>query len=510
MPFKYILIIDNIMFGGIYLIKNSRKYVMLIALISLLLLSGVQVSAYQYSLKAVEILPIKNMEKTITVGESFSLPKSIDVKLSNGKTQKVDVIWNSNKINSKVVKKYTYTGKINGYKSKVVFVINIVNSGSIIKNIPDTKMTVKQNDIKFQPPEKVKAVMKNDEIKYVPVVWKYNFIRTSKVGTKVYEGSVENYKNKVKLVLTVIATEPDYSDLKPYKPEGWQMPAMATTLKDSNEQCDSFSTADEVYINYAFINSGVSETSIKPQINILVDDVLINTFEYDRTIKASESVKLTNISIGRLEQGNHQITIKLNDMFGTDTDKYSDNNEEDLSNNTYYFDVKVTQKMELSSEYYENKIGCYKIRIPSGWYFSNQEIDGDKGNIISEDIISLDKNDDENNVFIIFSYSGVTGIFDEQKISALSDITIQGLLTTTNKVTETNRQKYTIDTKDAYLIEYELEDSSGATTVSQKYVAIYTSQNDKLYFGFGCANETDGTDFFNLIKQSMLSLKPIN
>lgn len=184
-------------------------------------------------------ITVDNINKTITLGESYSLPNKVTVKINNIEVQ-FPVKWDTTIIDTTKVGLNTFTGNLENTDKTVKLTLNVIT----IAFIEDINNNIKQND-KYSLPSKVTAKMTDNSTMEVEVTWNPSNVDTSKIGTYTYEGIVSRYSSKVKLTLII---EKVYN-------KGEEIQAYNNLLSDINWQrnngiifLDGKSTIDEHYI----------------------------------------------------------------------------------------------------------------------------------------------------------------------------------------------------------------------------------------------------------------------
>lgn len=67
---------------------------------------------------------------TVNQGDSYTLPSTVQVTMSDGSTQQVSITWNNKSVDTSKVGSFSYYGTVNGYGGQVVFVVT-VNASSV-------------------------------------------------------------------------------------------------------------------------------------------------------------------------------------------------------------------------------------------------------------------------------------------------------------------------------------------------------------------------------------------
>ena len=177
-----------------------------------------------------------DINKTIILGENYSLPKEVTVKLNNVEVQ-FPVKWDRQSIDTTKVGSNVFTGILENTDIKLKLTITVIT----IESIENINIALNQND-KYSLPSKVTAKMTDGSGQEVEVTWSPSGVDTSKGGSYTYQGTVSGYNNKVKLTLNIKAKESDDD----YTPE------MAIQLAKEYEGCAGSSdiagmTGDPIY-----------------------------------------------------------------------------------------------------------------------------------------------------------------------------------------------------------------------------------------------------------------------
>jgi len=143
-------------------------------------------------------ITVDNVNKTITLGENYSLPKEVTVKINNVEVQ-FPVKWDkTTAVDTTKVGTHTFNGTLENTDKIVKLTLNVI----AIASIEDINSTVHQND-NYSLPSEVTAKMTDGSTREVEVTWSPSNVDTSKGGTYSYQGTVSGYSNKIKLNLNV-------------------------------------------------------------------------------------------------------------------------------------------------------------------------------------------------------------------------------------------------------------------------------------------------------------------
>ncbi|AKA70286.1 cell wall-binding repeat-containing protein [Clostridium scatologenes] len=142
---------------------------------------------------------IDNPTDTIIQNEKYTPRPTMIVTASDGSKKEVNVDWNLTKINTSKPGIYTFTGTIRGTDKTVLATLRVK---PIPYKIDDLVKTASSRQF-FNVPSTVEAQMTDGTKIQVPVTWDYGSQSGNKPGVYVFYGTVDNYKKKVKLTLTV-------------------------------------------------------------------------------------------------------------------------------------------------------------------------------------------------------------------------------------------------------------------------------------------------------------------
>ncbi|WP_097026960.1 Ig-like domain-containing protein [Clostridium peptidivorans] len=148
---------------------------------------------------AITITSIDDINETININGSYTLPRTVKATMSDGSTKDVRVSWNPSRVTTNKADTYTHSGTVSGYSSKVKLTLTVVP----ITSIEDISKTVYIND-SYTLPKEVSATMGDGSTKSLKVSWSPSRVTTNKAGTYTYNGTVLGYSSKVKLTLAVI------------------------------------------------------------------------------------------------------------------------------------------------------------------------------------------------------------------------------------------------------------------------------------------------------------------
>jgi hypothetical protein len=292
------------------LIMKKVKRIPIIFLIGLIITLGISIegAAYQLAPKIPVIASIEDISKTIKVGDSYTIPANVDAKYSDGKTKSVKVSWEKKKLDTSVAGVFKFSGTVSGYKKKVNLLVTVKENEAVIQNVPDVYVKINQYLYVFYPPGMVSAVMKNGTTKEVIVNWEDNNIDTSKVGDNVIYGTVDNYGQKVKCIVTVVSYESDFTIIKSDK---WDSSYILSKSAGATHSDKEFTQNDTIYFSCAFTNLGTGDSAIDPRLDVLLDDKKIDNIDDIQTTK-DELSTLCDVPLVMLSPGKHTLSIRIN------------------------------------------------------------------------------------------------------------------------------------------------------------------------------------------------------
>lgn len=150
--------------------------------------------------KSVIIQKIDTVNITVNLDDEVKFPDKVKALMKDGSEKELEVVWDSQGVDTSVPKNYTVTGTVKGYTYKVTMNINILNEKIVEAN--DINVELNEDD-GYELPKTVKVELSNGTNRDVPVKWNVEKIDTSKPGEYTYFGDIEGYKEKVKLNLKV-------------------------------------------------------------------------------------------------------------------------------------------------------------------------------------------------------------------------------------------------------------------------------------------------------------------
>lgn len=468
---------------------------MIFVVLSMLLGITVQGSAYQRVQRNPYIISIMDVGKNITVNDRYTTPVNVDAKYSNGAMKNVKVYWESKKIDTSVPGLYKIYGTAMGYSKKVTFLLTVNKKELGIMDIPDYGSSINQFSMFIYKPSVITATMEDSTQKQVPVTWDEDNIDTSIVGKYVILGTVKNYSKRVKMNVTIVSFEPEYTYSKFENARDFIM--LSNTL-DATQEISDFSPVDSIYLNFKLINSGTDPSLTVPALDIMLDDNKIELTNYS-THSEGDTIIFKNVLIGRVKQGKHKLSICINKDHSIPESNYEDDSTA--------IDFTVSTASELSKDYFTDKIGGYRFKLPNRWVMkpvANKP----------QNCISISQFIEENNgqAFIGWSvYTTNIKQLTEDIVSYLSDYIVQNTLSPTNKFKEESRKTILVNNDTGYQINYEgeyIDENNQTNALSEQVYMIL--HNDKLYVGCYAVGGELKEDYGEMLNNSMKTFEFTN
>jgi len=114
-------------------------------------------------------------------------------------------------------------------------------------------------------------------------------------------------------------------NLTPYKPNGWSDKIVVSTTQGDIIGATAIYNNQNIYVNWAVINSGTASTSVSFYNDLFVDGTKVHRWEFQPPMNPNDYGPITDFSIGYLSAGEHtiQITADITNLI-SETDE-SDN-----------------------------------------------------------------------------------------------------------------------------------------------------------------------------------------
>lgn len=130
-------------------------------------------------------------------------------------------------------------------------------------------------------------------------------------------------------------TQPTSVNLTPYKPNGWSDKIVVSTTQGDIIGATAIYNNQNIYVNWAVINSGTASTGVSFYNDLFVDGTKVHRWEFQPPMNPNDYGPITDFSIGNLSAGEHTIQI-TSDV----TNLISETNESD---NSYTKTITVLQ-----------------------------------------------------------------------------------------------------------------------------------------------------------------------
>lgn len=471
--------------------KSKRFSIILLMTFLMVLTFSYECTAYQNVQKKITITSIDNVGANIIAGESYSVPSTVLARYSNGSTKNVKVSWENKKLDTSAEGTYKINGVVAGYNKKVVFILVVNKKIDIIKDIPDISINVNQYTSVVYTPSVITAIMEDGTKKSVPIVWENYNIDTSKVGNNVIYGTVQNYNKKVKYTVIIDSYESDYKFQKLDNNDNY---ILLSNKTDSSASETNFTQNDLIYLSWEIINTGTGDSSIFPELNIMLDNNKIDMYNY-QTISDVKSTLFKNIPLGKLKTGKHRLTISINPDHSIPELNYNDNSTD--------IEFTVSMDTELSNDYYIDTTGGYQFKLPNLWGAKMEDTKPDG-------CISLIDYKVENNDYD-FMVLGVYNTNVQQLTDAiatnLSGIIIKNMLTTATKFQEDSRKKISLNGNDAYDLTFsgEIKDQNDITVPLTEHVYAII-HNNRLFLAYAFVSGEMQNEYIDLLSKSIQTL----
>lgn len=141
----------------------------------------------------------------VIVGNTATLPSTVDVEYTNGKKDTVAVTWDTTAVDYNTIGVYDVTGAVEGYEDKATITIKVVADYAVSVATTFIEIAVGTSIVEALP-ETVLATMASGKKDYVPVTWKtegVDAIDTSKPSEQMIHGTVENLDADILCDVTV-------------------------------------------------------------------------------------------------------------------------------------------------------------------------------------------------------------------------------------------------------------------------------------------------------------------
>lgn len=140
--------------------------------------------------------------------------------------------------------------------------------------------------------------------------------------TNVIQESNEN-DNIYKKTIFVGGTSSNVN-LTPYQPSGWSDKIVISTVTGTYEDSPTFSSTDDLYVDWAVVNNGTSDNSGAFNIKLYVDNLEKGSWT-SSILNANFYTYYDDFSLGSLSPGSHQIKILVDPENSISEDNETDN-----------------------------------------------------------------------------------------------------------------------------------------------------------------------------------------
>ena len=134
---------------------------------------------------------------------------------------------------------------------------------------------------------------------------------------------------------TFTVTQSALPDLAPYTPSGWSGPLVVSTESGNTTAASTITTAQTLYIDWAFLNQGSVAINNAFVVELLLDGNEVQIWSAGLPIGPNQYTDITDYSLGQLAAGPHTVTVVA--------DYLNQVTESDKTNNTETFTFTVTQ-----------------------------------------------------------------------------------------------------------------------------------------------------------------------
>ncbi len=132
-----------------------------------------------------------------------------------------------------------------------------------------------------------------------------------------------------------IAVTSGLPDLAPYTPSGWSGAVVVSTQSGNTTTAATITTAQTVYIDWAFLNQGNTAITTAFQTELLLDGTQVHTWSAGVPLDPSFYTHVQDFSLGQLSAGSHTVMVVA--------DYLNQVTESNKNNNTVSYTFTVTQ-----------------------------------------------------------------------------------------------------------------------------------------------------------------------
>ncbi len=149
-----------------------------------------------------------------------------------------------------------------------------------------------------------------DDIEIDPLTVGNHTIRLE-VDSNNSESESDENNNVYEKVITVV--NPPQSELTPYKPSTWDDKIVISTVKETRTDAHEITPLDTIYVDWAYINQGESDTVSNYSTRLLLDGVEIASWNRNSTnpLKVNYYSYVTDKEIAPLSAGNHTLRLEV-------------------------------------------------------------------------------------------------------------------------------------------------------------------------------------------------------
>ncbi len=141
----------------------------------------------------------------VIVGNTATLPATVDVEYTNGKKDTVAVTWDTTAVDYNTIGEYEVKGAVEGFEDQASITIKVVADYAVSVATTFIEIAVGTSIVEALP-ETVLATMASGKKDYVPVTWKtegVDAIDTSKPSEQMIHGTAENLDADILCDVTV-------------------------------------------------------------------------------------------------------------------------------------------------------------------------------------------------------------------------------------------------------------------------------------------------------------------
>jgi subtilase family serine protease len=122
-----------------------------------------------------------------------------------------------------------------------------------------------------------------------------------------------------------LTVNPGLPDLAPDTPFQWSGPLVVTTQSGSRTTASTITTAENAFVDWAFINQGNAAITTAFQTELLLDGQQIHTWPASVPLNPTGTLSITDFNLGQLTAGTHTVTV-VADYLNQVTESNKNNN----------------------------------------------------------------------------------------------------------------------------------------------------------------------------------------